>query len=402
MNSIGIIAEFNPFHNGHKYIIDKAKEYDNSCVIVIMSGDYVQRGECAIYDKYLRTRCALNNGADLVIMLPVNLSTASSEAFAEGGVRILEKLGADNIIFGCEHVSDTTLSSLDKISVFFLDEPVGFSQALKDNLIAGMSYPLARSKACEAYLSKTESDLLSSPNALLGIEYIKAIKKYACKLKPIIINRTLDNYNSDELSDYSSATAIRKLINNKCDLAPFLDDSILSTLTRDEYYNYPLRINDFTPYLNYKLWEMFKNNKNLTEYDYIDQHLANRMLGCFHGSNNFTDFVMKLKSKNITYAHISRALIRLVLDIKGTDTSCNYIRVLGMNSKGMEYLSTIKKSIDVPIITKVSKGYDNIKHPWNIYFKNDCDASLLYKEAIFNRYNVTSKNDYQTSPIINS
>ena len=247
MTSVGIVAEFNPFHNGHSYLIQKAKELTGAdCAVVVMSGDFVQRGECAVFDKYFRAKCALLGGADLVVMLPVNISTASSETFAAGAVRILAKLGVNFIAFGCETVTNDTLDELSSLAAFLNNEPSDFKNNLSSHLKSGLTYPKARRLAMSESFDDSVLRYLDTPNNLLAIDYIRALQKYKLSMKPVPIQRLGDEYHATSTKLFMSSTAIREYLkcNNysSCNLSP----EILERISDDAAGKLPLFSNDCT------------------------------------------------------------------------------------------------------------------------------------------------------------
>ena len=219
MKTIGIVAEYNPFHNGHLYQLQASRQQAGAeCAVVVMSGNYTQRGEPAIVDKWARAEMALHSGADLVIELPVAYAMGSAEYFAYGAVKLLDSLGAiDMICFGSEAGSIDNLSAAARI---LADEPENYRSYLKEFLSEGISFPAARQKAISLYAKSIYgkdhlSSLLKSPNNILGIEYLKALLRLKSNIIPMTIERIGSNYNSAELSgNMSSATSIRKILND--------------------------------------------------------------------------------------------------------------------------------------------------------------------------------------------
>ena len=267
MKTIGIIAEFNPFHNGHKYLIDHCKRaLDADRVVIVMSGDYVQRGAPAITDKFTRTRMALNCGADLVLELPIYYSLGSAEYFAEGAVSILDSLGyVDYLCFGSESPNPKRLEYLADI---LNSEPALFKKTLEKRLKDGDSFPLARKKALDAVLvhngeessSDDITDILTTPNNILAIEYLRSLKRRKSPIKPFIIERIGQPYHSDTTSEIPSASGLRALLLSNNTDSKSMASSILKGMVPYEaaacFATAPgnlMHVNDFSDLIYYKL-----------------------------------------------------------------------------------------------------------------------------------------------------
>ena len=375
MNTIGIIAEFNPFHNGHLHLIDKCSKHLNAdkCV-VIMSGDFVQRGAPSVVDKFTKTKMALSCGADLVIELPLYYSLSSAEFFAQGAVSILDKTGViDHLCFGSECGNVALLNDIAKL---LNDEPLNYKSILNSNLKSGMSFASAREAAIlsclkngmlsnnEACASDEESkeaeisSLLSNPNNILALEYIRALLKRKSDIKPYTIVRSGEAYHSDKITELSSASAIRKIL-----LAPRLDifeaikesvpESVLSLL--EENVLSFAETNSFSSLLFYKL--CLEKSNGFTNYLDVNEDLSNKILAKLDSFYNFDDFCDKLKSKDIAYSRISRALFHILLDM--TDDKMNsykeddytaYVRILGMKKDSSDLVKKLKENSRIPVI----------------------------------------------------
>lgn len=329
--NIGIICEFNPFHLGHKHLIDSVKKDDDN-IICVMSGNFVQRGEFAVYDKFKRTRTALSNGADLVIELPTMFSTLSAEGFCKAGVELLESTGiCDEIAFGAE---ETDINKLKEIALKLQDKDT--QELIKSEMKNGVSYPVARNKVLN-------SDLLMTPNNILAIEYLKATK-----LDAVAIKRIGKGHDSDD-EDYS-ASQIRKNLNldeissmKNCEVA------ILSKLRRMSKEDFE-KIEDVSEGLQNRIVEAVKNATSLDEvYDLI-------------------------KSKRYTHSRIRRIILRAYLDIYDIPKNVPYIRILGFNEKGRQLLKNLKKNATKPIITKISDCNEDTLP----FFEKECEFTNLY------------------------
>jgi len=352
LSIVGIVAEYNPFHNGHKLHIEKAKELTGADkAIVVMSGNFVQRGEPAVFDKWQRARCALLNGADMVIELPVYFSTASAEFFAKAAVDILDKTGCvDYICFGSE---SGDISAITKTALCLLNESEAFKAALKENLSHGLTYPAARSKALYD-TEEIEESMLSSPNNILAVEYVKALLALNSNIEPVTLKRLYTDYNSTGTTEkYASATGLRHMLKIKSDVSSFvpcLPDT------------YPIFADTLCPYLGYKLRILGK--KGLSQILDVNEGLENRILEECGKYNDYDLLVSSIKTKRYTHSRIQRALIHALLDITKTDFENlvssgmnHYIRILGFRKDAQQLVSTLSKNSSVPVITTVrSRG----------------------------------------------
>ena len=344
---LGIIAEYNPFHNGHLYHIKQSIQQSSAdYIICVVSGNFVQRGNTAIIDKWTKAKMALANGADLVIELPTIYSTSSAENFAEGAIKTLDALGiVDDISFGME-TSD--ISTLNNIANILYQEPKEYITMLNHELKKGISFPKARENAIMMYLNdiKRYANILSGANNILGIEYLKAMKKLKSTLKPIGIQREKIFYHDEFIvDDFASATAIRKMIVNR----QFND--IMKVMPRSSYVllaqelqngHYVLDLSKFQAEILYKLRTMtLQEIKDLPD---VSEGLENSIKSAADSCNNIIDLVNIIKSKRYTQTRIQRILIYALLGItkkkmEASKKAVPYIRVLGMNEHGKKLIS---------------------------------------------------------------
>lgn len=408
MKIVGVITEYNPFHNGHLYHIEKAKEITGAdAVVAVMSGNFVQRGAPAIMPKHLRTEIALKAGASVVFELPVCYATGSAEFFAEGAVSLLHNLGCiDSICFGSE-CGD--IASLKTIAQILLDEPDEYKSILQTELKKGLSFPKARQNALIQYLNDDAYlHILEHPNNILGIEYIKALLKRASSINAFTIKRTQANYHSDTLdTQYSSASAIRKLLMNSYideatkTLKSQVPKSCINILENAYQVRYPVYANDFSLLLKYKL--LSETKESLIEYMDISEDLANRI---FNRRNDFIDFEQfcdLLKSREITYARISRGLMHILLNIKKSDLlaysdfgHCQYGHILGFRKDSALVLREFKKSSSVSLITKLTQT-EGLSDVGLNMLKQDIFASDLYESVMTNKFKTPFINEYTQS-----
>lgn len=346
MEIIGIVAEYNPFHNGHLYQIEQIKKkYKDSTIIVVMNGNYTQRGEVTIVDKWQRAKVALNEGVDLIVELPYPFSTQSADYYAYGAITILEKLGCTKLIFGSE--SDN-IDDLHLIAKAGLDDQV--NELIKVYCKLGNNYPTAISQAIEDITGKR----IDTPNDLLGISYIKTIIKNNYKIKPETIKRT-NNYHSLETNNkISSASAIRNLIKDNTPFQEFIPKNTLSI--NETFHN----IEDYFPLLKYKII----TEENLDKYQTVDLTYSKKIKKVINECQTRDELIHLLKKKHDTYNKISRMLLHILCNFTkekaNTFKEITYIRILGFNTKGREYLNIIKKNIDIPIISKINKNKDQM------------------------------------------
>ncbi|MCH5250720.1 MAG: nucleotidyltransferase [Lachnospiraceae bacterium] len=422
MKTVGIIAEYNPFHNGHKYQIEKAKEVTGAerCII-IMSGDFVQRGTPAIMDKYLRTKAALMCGADLVIELPVHYATASAEYFASGSVALLDRLGvADCICFGSECGDIDILSGIADVLISESDE---FKNVLKQRLKEGASYPKARNEAiCAAAPHLAEHlDVLNHPNNILGIEYLKALKRRKSSIKPYTVSRIGAGYNDIDLAGaqnpmpstcesnvYSSALAIRKSIMSKNDISVIneqVPNRVYGIMEETYLKTFPIFPEDISLLLHYKLLQ--EQDIGFERYFDIDTNFSDKIKKYLPNSLRHAGLCDVLKSKNMTYTRVARNLLHILLNIyqSDVDTYClqdyvYYARMLGFRKEAADILSAIKEISSIPLISKLADAEDCIKSAAGIkMLQCDIQASHLYSMIVQHKFNCDFCNEY-TEPII--
>ncbi len=416
MKVAGIIAEYNPFHNGHAYHIEEVRKKTGAdYIIAIMSGNFVQRGGPAIVDKYTRAKMALLAGADLILELPVIAATASAETFARCGVAILNAIGVvTHLGFGCE---TEDLKLLDQLATLFAGEPSEYQELLSSFVKKGLSYPAARASAAAAYLESiglgnvnTVEEALNNPNNILAIEYLKAIKQLGSSMKPCPILRQGNGYHDQTATgSYGSATAIRKeilaseysLIHNflkqqipAC-CADVLSDAIKSVG--------PVTENDFSGLLHYKLC-LEKND--FLDYADVRDELANRILNLQENYTSFSCFIEDLKTKNMTYTSISRGLLHILLDIKKTDMEilsqlnyAPYIRILGFRKASSLLLNELKHS-HIPVIAQLAKDQKDLEDLALRVLELDISSAHIYNVIKGTKGSPNNcKNEYRT-PLI--
>ena len=340
MRKIGIICEYNPFHNGHIYHLNKIKElYPDSMIIMVMSGNFTQRGIPSIIDKFDKTEIALKYGVDLVIELPFVFATQGADIFAKGSIELLTKLNIDTLVFGSESNDISNLLELADISL-----SKEYNDEVKKYLNSDINYPTALNLAFEKFNEKG----INNPNDLLALSYIKELKLNKSNVEIISIPRT-NSYNSLELSDISSATAIREAIINNKDISFTVPKETMDKLNKDIYLQ-----EDYFNLLKYKIL----STDDLNIYQTVTKDLEVRIKKYIKESNSWKELVDKIKTKHYTYNRINRMLIHILCgftkELANSFKDIEYIRVLGFSKEGKNYLNKIKKEVSVPIITTFS------------------------------------------------
>ena len=405
MKTVGLITEYNPFHNGHAYHIEKAKMLTGADrVIVVMSGDFVQRGAPAVMPKHLRTESALLSGASLIIELPVCFATGSAEYFAQGSISLLNQLGCiDSICFGSE-CGDLHL--LKEIAQILADEPIEYQTALKQALKEGASFPAARQEALNIYSDKY-SEILASPNNILGIEYLKALAKIHSKIEPFTIKRIGAGYHDMDIDgQFSSATAIRSDIyqladvNSSSESLPLthiqtqVPSSCHELMKKNYQTRYPVKADDFSLLLKAKL--LSETAGSLSHYLDMSPELANRILRLRNDYLSFEQFCDLLKTKELTRSRISRSFIHVLLGITNDwltamKAPAPYARILGFRRDHADLLGILKQTSDIPLITSPARAV--LADTAYQMLELDIYASDLYESVITDLYGTPFHNE---------
>ena len=370
---IGIIAEFNPLHNGHLYLINKIKDkYENASIILVLSGNYTQRGIPSIIDKWKKTELSLKLGIDLVVELPFPFSTQSADYFAYGATTLLNYLKVDKLIFGSE---SNDIKVLEKIVDAQKDDK--FNTLVKLYCKSGYNYPTALSLSLE----ELTNEKVTTPNDLLGISYIKAIKENNYSIEVETIKRTNDYHEKELEKDISSATSIRKALKEGIDISNQVPKIELDYLNELHY------IDDYFNIIKYKII----TEEDLSIYQTVDKEIVKKLKKEILNSNNIDEFIKRIKTKRYTYNKISRMLLHILTNFTKEKAKefnkISYIRVLGINNTGRNILNSIKKDIEVPIISKITKEKDPMLEYElevdKIYYLNSSytnDKIIYYKE----------------------
>lgn len=433
MKVTGIIAEYNPFHRGHKYQIDYCREHLNSdYVIIAMSGDYVQRGTPALLPKHLRAEMALCCGADLVLEMPVSVSTASAEAFAMGGVSMLDGLHVVNqLCFGSECGE---VSALRELAEILVEEPEEYRRLLKEFLSEGQSFPAARSQALTEYFKDPHNfagddfdgvlmpllnqavQILNSPNNILGIEYCKALLRLHSNIKPVTLKRQGMGYHETladaampsasqiSSSSFASASAIRELLNSglspevlsqiTCQVPEKISPLLASALQTGEY----LTEDALDSLLSYCILK--ESNSGFSDYLDVSGDLSERILNRTNEITGFTQTSSLLKTKELTQTRIQRALLHIILGIQNAPTSVPYARILGFRRESSALLKAIKVNSSIPLITKLADADSLLDEAGQRLLDETTFASNLYEKLLCQKSGRKFVHEYQKQIVI--
>lgn len=401
MNGIlGIVSEYNPFHNGHLMHLQKSKELTHTdFTIAVMSGNFVQRGDTSIVDKWTKAEMALKSGVDLVIELPTLYAISSAENFADGAIKILNSLGiVDYVSFGSE-IGEIT--PLDDVASVLYKEPKEFSSLITRQLRSGLSYPKARELAIQMYFGSSQKyiDVLENPNNILGIEYLKSLKRLKSPITPITLKRKYSDYNSNDIkSGIASATAIRTMLQKGKNIHYVVPYETYELLEEKKKYGQIIpSLSIFSKEIIYTLRKMTLSE--IATLPDVSEGLENKIKAAANTSNNLEELILKIKSKRYTQSRIQRILLYALLNISEKDIAMSkkqmpYIRVLGFNKNGKKIISAIaNQNPKLQIIVSVKKFMENNtdKHLHTMISK-DIFASNVY--TLGYEYNSTANLDY--------
>jgi cytidyltransferase-like protein len=409
MKTIGIIAEFNPFHKGHEYLINQCKKKLNAdyCVVV-MSGDFVERGAPSIISKFERAKMALSCGADVVLELPIYYSLGSAEFFASGAISLLDKLGiVDYLCFGSE---DPDLDSLSMIADVLAKEPDAYKESLAKHLKQGASYPVSRKEALKEYFDQDNADfpvafdILDNPNNILAIEYLKALNRTNSRITPYTIKREGADYHSVEIAKISSAQGIRNsVLLSKDKYSPVLKEQIpdaaLDYFT--EYKGKLLDSNDFSDLLYYKL--ISEKNSGYTKYLDVNEDLSNRILSNLENFTDIDSFCDNLKTKNLTYTRISRCLFHILLNITKENMESYkrngftaYGRILGSRKESSALLASLRENAALPMLYRLKDAQKTLSPLELSLFNETLSGTSVYNRIAGNN----TGSEYRLKPVI--
>ena len=383
MKSVGIICEYNPFHNGHLYHLNKVKElFPKHIVVLVMSGNFTQRGDTSIINKWNKTEIALKMGVDLVIELPFVFATQSADTFAKASIQILKEMTVDYLVFGSETNKVKKLEELANIQL----TNKKYDKLVKEYLDEGFNYPTA--------LSKSLYDLtglkMNKPNDILGITYIREIKKQNANITPITIKRNND-YNGFDLEDnITSATSIRYALKNKNNVDKYVPEFVKPYLKNNLHF-----IDNYFTILKYKI---LSEKDFISNYKTVDEGIENRINKYIIKCKNLDELILKIKTKRYTYNKLNRMFTHILCNFTKEEAeefnNIEYIRILGFSSLGRNYLKSVKDDINIPIITNYSKLKNKMLE---LEFRSTCVyASILSEEEKIKLI----ESEYKNYPII--
>lgn len=353
MQVIGIIAEYNPFHNGHLYHIKEIKKkYPNSLLIAVINGYFTQRGTISIMSKEEKVKVALNNDIDIVLELPFVFGTQAADIFAYYAVKIVNELKVDRIIFGSESNNIELLKRIVNIQ----ENKKDYDSLVKQYLKEGLNYPTAMKKALNI------EEEFASPNDLLGISYIKAINAINKRIIPETIKRTNDYHDIKGSGNIVSASNIRERLKKKEDLSPYLPKEVIPSLQKVD-------ANYFFSLLKYKI----RTEKDLSIYLDVEEGIENRILKYIKNATSLEELINSIKTKRYTYNKLNRMMIHILIGVTKKDNKkikLDYINILGFNKKGQKYLNAIKKKIALP--TKPEKN--------SLLYSYELTSAYLYEQ----------------------
>ncbi|MBA9024980.1 nucleotidyltransferase [Peribacillus huizhouensis] len=402
MKAVGLVVEYNPFHNGHVYhAIESKKAAKADVVIAVMSGSFLQRGEPALVNKWARAKMALKGGIDLVFELPYPFATQQAGIFAQGAISILETLACDTFCFGSEN---GRLEPFMSTYQFLLKNKDEFDEKIRYHLKAGYSYPKATSLAFNEIQGHENVLDLTQPNNILGLEYVKTALSKQFKIKPMTIHRIAAGYHDTELSTGSiaSATGIRKAIADKKNLKDIF--TYIPESTKDVLEQYLAVYHSFHDWEKY--WPLLKYQilsatvEELASIYEIEEGIEFRMKEMAAIASSFHEFITLLKTKRYTWTRIQRMCVHLLTRMKKEDMHAfieapAFLRLLGMNSNGREYLNKIKKDLPIPLISRLSAFNDPSIQP-------DLRASQVYALGLSQPYQkLLMQREYKSPVIVN-
>ncbi len=415
MKTVGLVVEYNPLHNGHLYHFQEAKRVTgaDACVIV-MSGNFLQRGEPALVSKWARAEMALAVGVDLVLELPVPFATATAELFAHGAISLLDRLGVvDCICFGSE---SGELVWLDRLATLLATEPAAFSAALKDGLSTGMAYPTAYAQAATRLMqAEGYGELaLDQPNNILGLNYLLSLKRLQSDMQAVTIKRQKAGYHQETITDaqIASATAIRKMIfgKGKMNIAQGADLSALSAYLPPSTVD--ILIREFASGHGPMSWERFvhplfhrlllQSPAQLAEYLEVGEGIEHRLKQTAKTAQSVEQLLKQVKTRRFTWNRLQRMLLAILLDVRKTDAAqmhlkngAAYARVLGFSEQGQKLLRLAKAKARIPVYTKVVDGL----HPM---LDVDLSAAAVYRLAQPKQGDDPFREEYRRSPLARS
>ncbi len=426
MRTVGIIAEYNPFHTGHAYHIQKAKELSGAdYAVVVMSPDFVQRGEPAVFDKYTRAHMALLNGADLVVELPVCYATGSAEYFAEGAVALLDRLGVvDALCFGAEQADPELFG---RVAAVLAEEPRPYKEKLREQLRLGNTFPQARSEAlihCLCMNADASSDscrsggrtirdpkelsaFLNAPNNILGLEYCRALLVQKSAILPLPVSRDGSDFNSVSLNGgYCSAAALRRGITDNSPgdkLFRYIPENCRELFAAAK--SRAVTQEELLPFLVQKLLSCDSFDSVFDLSPELSDRIRSLRYACV--GKSYGQVIASLKTRQLTEARVRRALLHLILDLRSEDIldfrtngTVFYARILGLKRSASPLLHAIRRSCTIPFLTKPAHALRFLNGHATQMWKQDLFASHLYRSIPVYRTHMEFHSEYEISPLV--
>ncbi|MFJ5713423.1 nucleotidyltransferase [Neobacillus sp. NPDC093127] len=402
MRAVGLIVEYNPFHNGHAYHLEASKDAAKADVVIaVMSGDFLQRGEPALVSKWCRTRMALLNGVDIVFELPYRFAVQKAETFANGAVSILDAAGCESICFGSE---SGDISAFYQTIDFLSEQQKPLDNHIKQFMDTGVSYPKAVSLSFrqlpdwERYLD------LAKPNNILGFQYIKAINQQKSPIRPLTVARKNADYHDQDFASetIASATSIRKAIFSNEDGKTEIDQYVPepSKQLLQQYLHENQTFHQWENYWSFLQFRLIHSSPDELRQIYeVEEGLEHRLLAAALVSNSFQEFMQKIKTKRYTWTRLQRLCVHILTNTKKVEMAGNiekasYLRLLGMTSIGKAYLNKRKKEFSLPLVSKLSSFKEK-------EILLDVKAARVYSQVIPNQLkNEMIKQEYKQPPIL--
>lgn len=365
MQIIGIVTEYNPFHNGHLYQIQKIKEmYPDSVIIVAMSGNYTMRGEISVLDKWNKTNIAINNGIDIVLEIPFIYSNQSSDIFSYAALKMLNEFKIEKLVFGSETNNIDLLSLASSIQI----DNKKFDSLVKDYMSKGYNYPSSIGKS----IYELTGIKIKESNDILGVSYIKEILKNKYNIKPISIKRTNNFKTNTKKSNIISAYEIREFLNKNESIKEYVPNNVTPYIKKVDYEKL----------FNLIKYKVISEKNSLNKYHLIDEGIENRIYEGVIKCDNYDDLVKYISNKRVTINKVNRILINIFVGLTKEEASnkeLSYIKILGLSKNGKKYYSKIKKDINIKVCNKFEKEVMN----------TELKASYLYSiitndKSIFN------------------
>ncbi len=393
VKTAGIIAEYNPFHRGHRYHIEKTRQLSGAqAVVAVMSGDFVQRGDPAVFDKYLRTKMALEQGVDVVIELPVTFATSSAMDFAFAGISLLDRLGViDYLSFGSEYASE---EELIEIATLLQEEPEEYRVRLAQALKSGKNYPAARQESVEKILGKEKAEILSHPNHILGVAYIRGLLARKSPIRPCAVLRKGKGYHEKNGgSGYASAAGIRQMLRSGqitegeyCWEEDIRKKICLEMGNKEGIRAYEQKATvsweDMMPALSYEL--LFRE-QDLSVYQGIHPDMAARIRKAVENGDDIEELIARVHCRSFTDTAFRRAFLHILLHIfKEESKEVPYARILGFSETGRELLKKMKETSEIPLIQHPARAEELLRGDSRALelWKRDMKSEQYYEQLV--------------------